>query len=61
MTPIEYLRLICVECNGSVVLSELTTEELLLLASPELDGLIHTISGLAIVTVEGRVACAGNR
>lgn len=61
MTPTEYLRLICVEFNGSVVLSELGTRELLLLCSQRLDGMVHTIAGLAIVTVEGWATCAGNR
>jgi len=53
---IKLLRRICTECNGSVVLSELTTAELLLLARPELMGLVHTIAGMAIVTAEGWAA-----
>lgn len=58
MSPIEYLKLICEGSNGSVALAELTPLELLWLANPRLDGLVHTIAGLAIVTTEGWAAVA---
>jgi hypothetical protein len=61
MDPIEYLRWICEDCNGSVVVAEMPVNELMVLIQLQGSRLVHTIAGLAIVTVEGWAACSGNR
>lgn len=53
MDPLEFLRWICDECNGVVVINELTVNELLALLNDRICGLTYDVAGLAIVTTEG--------